>query len=636
MSYCINPSCLQRQNPDDEKCCQTCGTKLFIRDERYRLVRPLRQLDDSYCTEIFEVEDLEEQETPKVLKILKSDGESPKLVELFKQEAKILIDLKHPGIPQAELDAYFTFLTSSGQKLRCLVMEKIEGQDLADWVKHNGSISQEQAGEWLEQLVKILALVHQNNLFHRDIKPSNIMRRPNGQMVLIDFGVARRVSQTVVNGQNVTVVYSHGYTAPEQEKGHAVPQSDFFALGRTFVYLLTGQPPHDLPEIAKTDQLVWQDRAPHISQQLADLIDWLMTREPKDRPQDAKAILRRLDKIRPSNSRNKWKWLIAGLVSGVVGAILSWLITQPKEALCFKDVSNVPKGIFNYGGSTSWAPIRQLLAPEIQRALPDFVLRYEQSDSAEGTAGSVTGMQMLLAGQLNILQSSRPLENENEQAQKQGFSLIQEPVALDAIAIAVNPKLSVRGLTKDQLKNIYSGKIRNWQQVGGPDLAITPYSRLPQDSGTARWFRYIVLNNQDFGNNVKFVHDTTQGLRQIATALGGVYYASAPEVVPQCTTRPLPVGLQQEQFVPPYQDPLVPSEFCPQKKNQVNQEVFRNGQYPLTRNLFVIFKAFKNENDEEKAGRAYANLLLTDQGQKLIEKAGFVRIRFSKGVCSLP
>ena len=66
MSYCINPKCLERQNPDHLECCQACGTQLLIK-ERYRLVKPLSQLDFRGNAEIFEVDD---RGTPKVLKVL--------------------------------------------------------------------------------------------------------------------------------------------------------------------------------------------------------------------------------------------------------------------------------------------------------------------------------------------------------------------------------------------------------------------------------------------------------------------------------------------------------------------------------------------------------------------------------------
>jgi serine/threonine protein kinase len=92
-------------------------------------------------------------------------------------------------------------------------------------------ITQAQAIDWLQQLVDILEKVHRLNYFHRDIKPQNIMRKPNGQLVLIDFGTAREVSETymakVEGGLNVTGIVSPGYTPPEQTNGKAVPASDF-------------------------------------------------------------------------------------------------------------------------------------------------------------------------------------------------------------------------------------------------------------------------------------------------------------------------------------------------------------------------------------------------------------------------
>jgi len=91
-------------------------------------------------------------------------------------------------------------------------MEKIAGANLQDWLKNRGRpISQEQALNWLKQLSEILDQVHRLNYFHRDIKPHNIMCKPNGQLVLIDFGTAREVSATyfakVGQGQNVLVLF---------------------------------------------------------------------------------------------------------------------------------------------------------------------------------------------------------------------------------------------------------------------------------------------------------------------------------------------------------------------------------------------------------------------------------------------
>ena len=172
-----------------------------------------------------------------------------------------------------------------------------------DWMKSRGNrpINQTQAINWLIQLSEILEKVHQQHYFHRDIKPHNIMRKPNGQLVLIDFGTVREVSNTYIekikDGENVTGIVSPGYTAPEQTNGKAVPQSDFFALGRTFVYLLTGKSPTSFPEHPRSGKLQWHKHAPQVSTEFKDVIDYLMAPMHGLRPQDTKTILQCLADI---------------------------------------------------------------------------------------------------------------------------------------------------------------------------------------------------------------------------------------------------------------------------------------------------------------------------------------------------
>jgi serine/threonine protein kinase len=174
--------------------------------------------------------------------------------------------------------------------------------DLEKYMKERDfrPIDQTLAIEWLKDLVIILEQVHNKNFFHRDIKPSNIMlRAENAQLVLIDFGTVRKLTTTVVNQQGgVTGIISAGFTPSEQINNNAVPQSDFFALGRTFVYLLTGKEPLD-PIIydAYNEKLDWRNHAPQISSMLADLLDEMMQRLYKDRPGNTQEILQRIAAI---------------------------------------------------------------------------------------------------------------------------------------------------------------------------------------------------------------------------------------------------------------------------------------------------------------------------------------------------
>ncbi|MEA5597079.1 PstS family phosphate ABC transporter substrate-binding protein [Rivularia sp. UHCC 0363] len=289
----------------------------------------------------------------------------------------------------------------------------------------------------------------------------------------------------------------------------------------------------------------------------------------------------------------------------------------------FASVEKVPSGLFSYGGSTTWAPIRAEVDSEIETALPKFQLRY--TNPTTGNPGSGTGIMMLLNNQLAFSQSSRAVKDkEYQQAQQRGFKLQEIPVAIDGIAIAVNPNLNIPGLTLGQLKDIYTGKITNWQEVGGENLTIRPYSRRLAEGGTVEFFDENILDSEKFGSNIEFVANTTEALRNVAKNNGGIYYASAPEVVGQCGVKPLPIGGTSNKFVPPYQEPFIQPSNCPQQRNQLNAEAFKSGEYPITRRLFVVVK--KNGQIDEQAGETYAKLLLTDQGQKLISKAGFVRI----------
>ena len=290
----------------------------------------------------------------------------------------------------------------------------------------------------------------------------------------------------------------------------------------------------------------------------------------------------------------------------------------------FAQVSGVPTGVFNYGGSSTWVPLRQTVDTVIRGERSDFELRYV--NPLDGIPSSGSGIRMLLDDQLAFSQSSRPLKDEEyDRAKQRGITLKQVPVAIDGIAVAVNPELDVAGLTIAQLKQIYTGNVTNWNQVGGPNRPVVPVSRSPESGGTVEFFIANVLGGEALAPDVKLVPTTTQALREVGNNPGSIYYASAPEVVPQCTIKPLPVGRSADNLVPPYQEPLVPSQACPDVRNQLNAAAFQSGDYPITRRLFVIIK--QNGQIDERAGIAYAELLLTAPGQELIRQAGFVSIR---------
>ncbi len=300
--YCINPQCQHQENPAGSINCRACGTPLLI-EGQYKLIKPLRPLSICHTAEVFEALD---GDTPKVLKILKDN--SPQTVWMFEREVLVLRSLDHPGIPKVE-DFFSMTPNGSKQRIQCLVMEKVMGQNLEQWRQKNHAPAEALVVDWLRQLTEILNVLHEKHIFHRDIKPSNIILQPNGQLVLIDFGSVRDISGTYlakVNSGDITQVVSGGYTPPEQMTGHAVPQSDFFALGRTFVYLLTGISPLRLKTNLERGKLDWRNKAPSVPRYLANFIDELMSNSPENRPQNTRSILKYLSKPGLQGSRNKY------------------------------------------------------------------------------------------------------------------------------------------------------------------------------------------------------------------------------------------------------------------------------------------------------------------------------------------
>jgi len=293
-------------------------------------------------------------------------------------------------------------------------------------------------------------------------------------------------------------------------------------------------------------------------------------------------------------------------------------VTSPQITLynSMQAVENVPSGLFNYGGSTTFAPLRSTtVTAAITQAHPGFQLRYTEPPT--GKPGSGTGIKMLIDGELSVAQSSRPLKDEEiAKAKDRGINLEAVPVAIDGIAFYVNPDLArLPGLNLSQIRDIFTGKITNWSKVGGPNLPIKAFSRDLKAGGTVDFVNETLLEKKGFGQNITFIRDTTESLRKVANTPGGIGYATASEVIGQSTVRPLPLAEQSGQtFYPPFTE-----------GGQVNVEAFREGKYPVTRRLFVVIR--RDGRLDEQAGAAYANLLLSSEGQRLVEQVGFVPIR---------
>ncbi|MGA9381220.1 MAG: serine/threonine-protein kinase, partial [Phormidium sp.] len=242
MICCLNPDCLNPENPDGTELCQSCGASLAPLRNRYRVIK---LLGAGGFGRTFLAEDIDKLDERCVVKQFLPQAQGSwaiqKATELFKQEARRLQLLgEHTQIPT--LFAYF-----EEDKRLYLVQQFIEGDNLLQELGKEGAFSDKKIRELLIDILPVLQFIHQQKVIHRDIKPDNIIRRRSDRkLVLIDFGVAKHLTATAMS-QPGTHIGTLGYAPVEQmQDGTAYPVSDLYSLGITCFRLLTQTSPHNL------------------------------------------------------------------------------------------------------------------------------------------------------------------------------------------------------------------------------------------------------------------------------------------------------------------------------------------------------------------------------------------------------
>jgi serine/threonine protein kinase len=305
VSFCINPWCPSRENGERERVCAACGTPLLI-NNRFTLLRPIVDLTRDHPIEVFEAFDTKgsylcKPNTVKILKVLKSSDQF--LLKLFQREAETLQLLNHAALPFVDIEDAFS-LRPNGLPfdLQCLAMSKIEGVTLERWILDHGRLNQNLAIQLLREICEVLHYVHCEGYFHRDIKPQNIMVRPDKSIALIDFGGVRQATDTYMSKmslyRDMTRLHTMSFSPPEQIDGRAVPQSDFYSLGRTCIFALTAKEFYEM-SYDRAGKLLWRQHAKQIDRPLLDFIDHLVERSVTHRPQSTQAILDYLNKTLP-------------------------------------------------------------------------------------------------------------------------------------------------------------------------------------------------------------------------------------------------------------------------------------------------------------------------------------------------
>lgn len=246
----------------------------FILKSRYKIINLLGK---GGMGEVYLAEDqsLETQVAVKANHNLSAHASSQ-----FIREARLLASLKHPNLPRV-ID-YFTENDS-----QYLVMDFVPGENLRSMVEQKTPLSVPLILHWADQLGNALTYLHTQNppIYHRDVKPANIKVTPQGEVVLVDFGIAKTgdASQETQSG---AWGYTPGFAPPEQVSGlRTGPYSDQFSLAATVYYLIAGSPPADSAKrmIGEEELIPLQQLNPAIPPHSAYAIEKAMSIKPEAR-----------------------------------------------------------------------------------------------------------------------------------------------------------------------------------------------------------------------------------------------------------------------------------------------------------------------------------------------------------------
>ena len=242
-------------------------------------------------------------------------------------------------------------------------------------------------------------------------------------------------------------------------------------------------------------------------------------------------------------------------------------------------------------GSTTVGPIAKAFAEYYMGKHPDVNITVSES-------GSGNGAKSLINAACDVATMSRPMKNsEKDAAKSAGILPIEHIVAMDGIAIVVNPGNSVEGLTIEQIRGIYTGAIRNWKDLGGTDMPIVVISR-DTNSGTYECFEALVMNKQKMTDKTEYVGSNGAIRQRVMSTQGAIGY----------------VGLAFREGVKALKVNGI----------EVNPETVLSKIYPIARPLYMYTNG-RPAQDSPLCN--FVNLSDTPEGKKIVEDTGFVPLK---------
>jgi phosphate transport system substrate-binding protein len=238
-----------------------------------------------------------------------------------------------------------------------------------------------------------------------------------------------------------------------------------------------------------------------------------------------------------------------------------------------------------------------------QRWAEAFMAKHPDISVQVTGGGSGTGISALINGTTDVCNASRPMKSSEREKLKQRYNSlgVEVKAARDGLAVYLPESSPVEELSLDQIKGIYTGKIKNWKEVGGPDKGIILYGR-ENNSGTYVYFRDNVLKGQDFAPAMQSMPGTAAVVNAVSKdpngiGFGGAAYAKGIKFVK------IKADAKGEGYAP-------------------TADNIKAGKYPITRFLYMYLRS-RPTGDVKK----YVDFALSDEGQSIVTKVGYFPIR---------
>jgi serine/threonine protein kinase len=578
---------------------------------------------------------------------------------------------------------------SDDRESRCYLVTR--GHDnfnttLRDYLSQNGAMTDRQVHGVLRQILQTLEFLHSHKFRLGD---ANLQRGLTHKNICLDSLLyIPSTKQDLFSDQQFFIyvtdlgIWEHLFLDPKVHKltkfsSEYQPQTDLSDLARLGFHLLLGRDKNEA-----TDQLLdprnkslWPTTDELLKQFILKLLG---LNGSFDTAEEARLAIppipveRRTIPITDSSEKGSgrpWRkvlWIAGGVAAlGLLGGAIWWGVSQIKfqtqkqadiiardtYSCCIQKL-DFPEGNFSYGSESNglWhyilrhpglVSLGKTLEEDLARRVPKFKLKYQPEKSLDASLAK------LRSGSLDFVVTTLPINTSARSAIDSEFEV--QAIAHDGIAVFVsfsdvhrdrNLARSLQGMiTFEQLRKLYTGKIKNWQEMGGPDLKVKLYA--PTDPKLLQIFEtQIFAGDEDALAQFRQLQgssiiraDATQTLRDVLNDFeekdtGSIGFDSLSKVFGQCSVYPLGVSRDRSEGVQALvQDngkPITPrSDLCDDKGSYwLNSEAFtQTNYYPLRYDLVVIY--LKGGNSASP-GKKFADLWRTEEGQKLFDEAGLV------------